>query len=165
MRIAVGVRSRDLRQRLADQAANRLAGKRTRGFRFGGDGIQVGDDVVVDLIEEQQVLALEREILAQVVFEHHVHHRHVGRRRAGRPHRLREQRPEAILDHPPIGDDCGRCAVDEGAGVGGEGAVDLRVRAQRAVGDGHVEFGGKLFAQGRLRLVRHAAEELHPFVG
>ena len=165
MRIAVGIRSRDLRQRFADQVPNGLAGKRAGRLRFSCDGIQVGDDVVVDLIEKQQVFALEREVLAQVLFEHHVHHRHVGRCCAGRPHRLREQRPETILDHPPIGDDCGRCAVDESAGVGGKRTVDLRVRAQRAVGDGHVEFGGQLFAQGRLRLVRHAAEELHPLVG
>ena len=55
-----------------NEIPQRLLRQRARGLGFLSDGIQVADDVVVDLVEQQQVFALLHEIRTQVLAQHDV---------------------------------------------------------------------------------------------
>ena len=63
------------REREVDQSRQGGLGQAARAARFFGDGVETCDGVIVDGVEQQEVLALRREVLAQIVFEQHVEHR------------------------------------------------------------------------------------------
>ena len=166
--LGVGIDRKILRrlgQRRVDEAAQGGPGQGAARLRLAGDQLQVGDDVVVDLVEQQVVLAFAREVRAQFLPQHHVDDGHVGRRRlAGGCVGPLDAGTEAVVQDEAVGDDRRRLAVDRLAGTRRQHALDGQI-GERTFRDGHVEFRSKLLAQVRIGLVGDVAEELHAFVG
>ena len=154
------------------QSRQRLARQRLVGLSLLGDAVEVGDDVVVHRVEQQQILALGDEVAPQVVGDQHVQHGHVAerhRRRLGA--RLRHVFTEPVQQHRAVDRDLGgacrqrsprartKLSIVEGRGQGParERQIELVSKLVRQVDLGLLFHPG--LAQQLLALVAEAAAQ------